>query len=173
MCGALAIRLPSVSNSAHEKSRRSLMFTEYAVFCSATPICSAIAMNRLLKTSSITGSTSVPIARRAVRGTTRVITMWSSGVTSARQPGSTTVVALASAMIAGPSMRSPGRSTPRTNSAASCHAPAPYIRTRCDAASGPSRGGGSITTSSMASAWPIASTEIASRISSRFGIRNE
>ena len=58
MWGALAIRLPSASNSAHEKSRRSLMLTEYAVFCSATPICSAIAMNRLLKTSSMTGSTS-------------------------------------------------------------------------------------------------------------------
>jgi hypothetical protein len=28
MCGALAIRLPSASNSAHEKSRRSLMLTE-------------------------------------------------------------------------------------------------------------------------------------------------
>ncbi len=28
MCGALAIRLPSRSNSAHEKSSRSLMFTE-------------------------------------------------------------------------------------------------------------------------------------------------
>ncbi len=67
MCGAFAIRLPSVSNSAHEKSRRSLMLTEYAVFCSATPICSAIAMKRLLKTSSITGSTSVPTARRVVR----------------------------------------------------------------------------------------------------------
>jgi hypothetical protein len=28
MCGALAIRLPSASNSAQEKSSRSLMFTE-------------------------------------------------------------------------------------------------------------------------------------------------
>ncbi len=56
MCGALAIRLPSASNSAHEKSSRSLMLTEYAVLASVTPICSAIAMNRLLKTSSSTGS---------------------------------------------------------------------------------------------------------------------
>jgi hypothetical protein len=31
MCGALAIRLPSASNSAQEKSSRSLMLTEYAV----------------------------------------------------------------------------------------------------------------------------------------------
>ena len=29
MCGALAIRLPSASNSAQEKSSRSLMLTEY------------------------------------------------------------------------------------------------------------------------------------------------
>ncbi len=28
MCGALAMRLPSAANSAQEKSRRSLMFTE-------------------------------------------------------------------------------------------------------------------------------------------------
>jgi len=28
MCGALAIRLPAASNSAHEKSSRSLMLTE-------------------------------------------------------------------------------------------------------------------------------------------------
>jgi sulfite exporter TauE/SafE len=34
MCGALATSAPSVSNSAQEKSRRSLMFTEWAVFCS-------------------------------------------------------------------------------------------------------------------------------------------
>ena len=71
MCGALAIRLPVASNSAHEKSSRSLMLTEYAVFCSRSPICSAIDMNRLLKTSSMTGSTVVPIARRAARGATR------------------------------------------------------------------------------------------------------
>ena len=75
MCGAFAIRLPSVSKSAHEKSSRSLMLTEYAVFCSATPICSAMAMKRLLKTSSITGSTSVPIARCDARGATRFMTM--------------------------------------------------------------------------------------------------
>ena len=32
------------------------MLTEYAVLASVTPICSAIAMNRLLNTSSSTGS---------------------------------------------------------------------------------------------------------------------
>ena len=65
MCGALAIRLPSASNRAQEKSSRSLMLTEWAVFSRRTPICSAIAMKRLLKTSSMTGSTSVPTAVRA------------------------------------------------------------------------------------------------------------
>ena len=67
MCGALAIRLPSASNSAQEKSSRSLMLTEYAVLASVTPICSAIAMNRLLNTSSRTGSAVVPIACVAPR----------------------------------------------------------------------------------------------------------
>ena len=44
------------------------MLTERAVFASVAPICPAIAMNRLLKISSITGSTSVPTATRAGRG---------------------------------------------------------------------------------------------------------
>ena len=63
MCGALATSAPSPLNTAQEKSSRSLMFTEEAVFCSATPICSAIDMKKLLNTSSITGSALVPIAR--------------------------------------------------------------------------------------------------------------
>ncbi len=62
MCGALAISAPPASNRAQEKSSRSLMLTEVAVDCSATPISSAMAMNRLLKISSRTGSTSVPMA---------------------------------------------------------------------------------------------------------------
>ena len=62
MCGALAISAPDASNSAQEKSSRSLMLTEVAVDCSATPISSAMAMNRLLKISSRTGSASVPMA---------------------------------------------------------------------------------------------------------------
>ena len=62
MCGALATSAPVRSKTAQEKSSRSLMFTEEAVFCSVTPICSAIDMKRLLKTSSITGSASVPSA---------------------------------------------------------------------------------------------------------------
>ena len=68
MCGALAISAPPRSNRAQEKSSRSLMLTEEAVFWSATPISSATAMNRLLNTSSMTGSTSVPMAWAARRG---------------------------------------------------------------------------------------------------------
>ena len=64
-CGALATRPPSRSNTAQEKSSRSLMFTDCAVLASAAPICSAIDMNRLLNTSSITGSACVPIASGA------------------------------------------------------------------------------------------------------------
>ena len=55
MCGALAISAPSASKIAQEKSSRSLMLTLVAVDCSATPISSAMAMNRLLKISSRTG----------------------------------------------------------------------------------------------------------------------
>ena len=44
------------------------MLTEEAVFWSATPISSAIAMNRLPMTSSMTGSTLVPIAGALSRG---------------------------------------------------------------------------------------------------------
>ena len=43
------------------------MLTDEAVFCSATPISSAIAMNRLAMTSSMTGSASAPAARRGAR----------------------------------------------------------------------------------------------------------
>ena len=71
MCGALAIRAPSASNSAQLKSSRSLMLTEWAVFCSRSPICSAIFMNRLLNTSSMIGSARVPGAAAAGRGRTR------------------------------------------------------------------------------------------------------
>ena len=71
MCGALAISDPSRSNKAQEKSSRSLMLTDDAVAWSATPISSAIAMNRLLKISSRTGSTAVPAAGAIARGALR------------------------------------------------------------------------------------------------------
>ena len=92
MCGALAISAPSRSKMAQEKSSRSLMFTEVAVDCSATPISSAIAMNRLLNISSLTGSTSVPAAACRTGGCSRVRMSVPSVARSARQPGSTTVV---------------------------------------------------------------------------------
>ena len=41
---------------AQEKSSRSLMFTLIEVFCSTAPVCSATFMNRLLNSSSSTGS---------------------------------------------------------------------------------------------------------------------
>ncbi len=44
MCGALATSSPAVSNTAQEKSSRSLMLTDCAVLRSASPICSAIDM---------------------------------------------------------------------------------------------------------------------------------
>ena len=129
MCGALAIRFPSVSNSAQLKSSRSLMLTEYAVFCSCNPICSAMFMNRLLNTSSSTGSAVVPAANSIARCVRLSSTIWSKVVRFASQPGSTTVVAFFSAMIAGPVMTSPGRRSSRTTSAALSHWPLAYMRT--------------------------------------------
>ena len=43
--GALATRDPSGPNIAHEKSRRSLIFTLMLVRCKVRPICSAMPMN--------------------------------------------------------------------------------------------------------------------------------
>src|SRR5947207_1439244 len=90
ICGALAMSAPSRSNSAQEKSRRSLMFTEEAVFCSARPISSATAMKRLLNTSSMIGFTSVLAdPRRGSVARSRIKLPRESS--DARQPGSTTV----------------------------------------------------------------------------------
>ncbi len=47
------------------------MFTEVAVLASVTPICSAMAMNRLLNTSSRIGSACVPMACSRRSGCTR------------------------------------------------------------------------------------------------------
>ena len=88
------------------------MFTDWAVASSRVPICSAIDMNRLLKISNSTGSACG--ARRGLRG--RAVrsssTSARSAVRLARQPSSTTVVALASAMIAGPVTASQVASVP-------------------------------------------------------------
>ena len=102
MCGALAMRAPSALKIAQEKSSRSLMLTLVAVAWSATPISSAMAMNRLLKISSRTGSTSVPIALPRSSGAARVSTSVPSLARSPRQPGSTTIVEVASKISAGP-----------------------------------------------------------------------
>mgnify|MGYP003693792735 CR=1 FL=1 len=72
------------------------------MFCSATPICSAIDMNRLLNTSSIIGSALVPIACMRLSLAARVSTRWFFAVIAACQPGSTTMVWCGSMMIAGP-----------------------------------------------------------------------
>ena len=54
---------------AQEKSSRSLMFTLIEVFCSTAPVCSATFMNRLLNSSSSTGSgRSLPAATRVGSG---------------------------------------------------------------------------------------------------------
>src|SRR5699024_10994741 len=70
-------------------------------------------MNRLLNTSSMTGSASVPTAWRLGRATMRVMTMWFLAVTAACQPGSMTMVATGSWITAGPSTVSPGSSRSR------------------------------------------------------------
>ena len=86
------------------------MLTDWAVDSSRAPICSAMAMKRLLKTSRRTGSTSVPRSELSVTAT-RSMTRCPSSVMAACQPSSTTVVELASVMIAGPVTVSPGGSS--------------------------------------------------------------
>jgi hypothetical protein len=56
MKGALATRSPSGANSAHEKSRRSLIFVLMEVCCSERPIASATLMKRFAKSVSRMGS---------------------------------------------------------------------------------------------------------------------
>ena len=129
MCGALAMSPPRASKSAQEKSSRSLMLTECAVARSRAPICSATDINRLLKISSMTGSTAVPAVPRPGRGATRSSSRSWPGVTLARQPASTTVVAKTSAISAGPSTPSPGRRSRRRASGTSAHRRFSYIKT--------------------------------------------
>ena len=86
-------------------------------------------MNRLLKISSITGSAAVPIAWRDGRATTRLSTRSPRALVVARQPGSTTVVAVASATTAGPSMLEPAGSASRRYRGASIQPPSAYIGT--------------------------------------------
>ena len=85
------------------------MFTETAVLASVAPICSAIDMNRLLKTSSSKGETCPGSADGRTGG--EVLRSSSSPPVraSARQPGSTTVVLVSSQTIAGPSTQAARR----------------------------------------------------------------
>ena len=79
------------------------MLTDWAVDSRRAPICSAIDMKRLVKTSSRTGSASVPTPeRRRVHRHAFQHQVSRRVVTAACQPGSTTVVAPSSVMIAGP-----------------------------------------------------------------------
>ncbi len=176
MCGALAIRPPSASKTAQEKSSRSLMLTECAVDCSRTPICSATDMNRLLKISSMTGSASVLTSARPGRGVTRDMSRSPRPVTTARQPGSSTVVASSSVMMAGPSTACPGRSPARGNRSTSAQAPPVNMRTRA----GPS--GRSWSSGSERAGWspswysscaPVTSTETASTMTGLSRMRKE
>ena len=171
MCGALAMSPPPESNTAQEKSSRSLMLTECAVARSRAPICSATDMNRLLKISSMTGSTAVPVSLRPGRGATLVSSRSRSAVTSARQPGSTTVVAKSSAISAGPSTPSPGARPARRASGTSAHLPSTYIGTV--AAPPPAAPAASGSPGETSGEPAIASTDTASTRTVLSGIRNE
>ena len=105
------------------------MLTDCAVASSRAPICSAIDMNRLLKISNRTGSTRVVAPASSARGRARSSSRCPYPVTAARHPSSTTVVAFASATIAGPSTVSPGRSPSRWYRGTGRHPPPVYIRT--------------------------------------------
>src|SRR5688500_6764452 len=77
MCAACATRRPARSKRAQEWSLRSLMFGEYAVRSSVTPISSATEVNRCRKISSATGSRKItdipgyPSACRPAEGSRR------------------------------------------------------------------------------------------------------
>ena len=90
------------------------MFTECAVFCSATPICSAIAMKRLLNTSSMHRIGAVPSASRAGRGSTRAEHERSRAVSSRRPAGVDDYRGGRLDETAGPATRSPGRRCSRS-----------------------------------------------------------
>ena len=158
-CGALATRCPSPSKTAQEKSSRSLMFTDCAVARSASPISSAIPMKMLPNTSRRTGSASVPAVSCGFScslcfALTRVSTRSLRVVSSADQPGSTTMVWFASTMMAGPATVWPGARSSRCQMSASCQAPCEKKRVRETGSAGfPSvRSGASAVSSPPASA---------------------
>ena len=140
-CGALATSLPSGANRAQEKSRRSRTLTDCADWRNASPICSAAAMNRLPMISITTGSRRVPMRRRARRAA-RVSNNSPPGRTTASQPVSMMVVAVASMTMAGPGIWAPTARFSRRYNAASRQAPSNQAVTPVSGSAGPPPGGG-------------------------------
>ena len=99
------------------------MFTETAVLASVAPICSAMDMNRLLKTSSSRGETCSGSAEGRAGGEVLRSSSSPPASTSALQPGSTTVVLVGSQITAGPSTTEAGGRSSRTYTGASCRRP--------------------------------------------------
>ena len=128
-------------------------------------------MKRLLNSSSITGS-GRPVAstRVAARGVVRRRMRWFSGVTSAVQPGSTTVVALASRISAGPARRSPASRASRSKTGASCALPSVNSATVSIGAGAWPAGRGARVASSTASPAAVTSAMQASTTTSRSGV---
>ncbi len=108
------------------------------------------------------GSASVPTTLRLGNATTLFSTRWLRFVTSARQPGSMTVVALASLSIAGPSSRSPGSSASRSKIGVWSVSPVMYAFVSAMGSSGASRLTASRSGSSGLSVTPMASMDTAS-----------
>ncbi len=158
------------------------MFTETAVLASVAPICSATDMKRLLNTSSRSGETRSGSAEGRAGGERRRSSSSPPLSTSARQPGSTTVVLVGSQTIAGPSTVMPGARSARTNTGASCRRPpvktpassrgAIAAPSACAASrrSDPAAGAG-LCPAAMRSPAPTASTATASSVRPRPGIR--
>ena len=106
------------------------MFTETAVLARVAPICSAIDMKRLLKTSSRSGETWAGSAEGRAGGEVLRSSSSPPARIPARQPGSTTVVLVGSQTIAGPSTVTPGARSSRTYTGASCVRPPVKIARR-------------------------------------------
>mmetsp|Transcript_42976 Transcript_42976/g.102241 ORF Transcript_42976/g.102241 Transcript_42976/m.102241 type:complete len:219 (-) Transcript_42976:1321-1977(-) len=124
MCGAFATRPPLSSNSAHEKSRRSLMLVEIDVRWRVRPICSAIDMKRCWNIDSCTASTWVD--KTVASSAWTVIRTSPLDVISATHPGSTRTVEIASSSIAGPSTFHPGPTSESRKTSVSRRPPSKY-----------------------------------------------
>ena len=146
------------------------MFTESEVFCSTVPVCSAMLMNSAPNSSSITGSGFDASASTAfARASTRRRIMWFSAVTSACQPGSTTVVAFASRISAGPRTVSPASSASRSSTGARCSRPPVQSATPSITGTASPAGRAASLGSSTVSPAAIASAMQASTITARSG----